>query len=78
MFGVAYFLVPLATGRVFRRRTYGAIVLCALIPVALTVPALAALALVSAVCAVCAAVVAYEAIRYREHRVRVRHPEMAA
>jgi low temperature requirement protein LtrA len=62
------------TGRVFRRRTVGAVVLFALIPVAVAIPALLALALVSAVCAV---VVAYEAIRYREHRVRVRHPEIA-
>ena len=35
---------------------------------------LAALALVSAVCAF---VVAYEAIRHREHRGQVRHPEIA-
>jgi low temperature requirement protein LtrA len=62
------------TGRVFRRRTIGAAALLALIPLALVVPALAALALVSAVCAF---VVAYEAIRHREHRVQVRHPETA-
>jgi low temperature requirement protein LtrA len=62
------------TGRVFRRRTVGAVVLLALIPLAVAIPALAALALVSAVCAL---VVAYEALRYREDRVRVRHPEMA-
>jgi low temperature requirement protein LtrA len=37
--------------------------------------ALAALALVSAVCSV---VVAYEVLRYREARIRVRHPELAA
>ena len=36
------------TGRVFRRRTVGAAVLLALIPVAVAVPALAALALVGA------------------------------
>jgi low temperature requirement protein LtrA len=63
------------TGRLFRRRTVGAAVLLALIPVAVTIPALAALALVSAVCS---SVVAYEAIRYREDRIRVRHPELAA
>jgi low temperature requirement protein LtrA len=63
------------TGRIFRRRTLGAAVLLALIPAAVAIPALAALALVSAVCS---AIVAYEAIRYREHRVRVRHPELAA
>ena len=60
------------TGRIFRRRTIGAVVLLALIPVALAVPALAALALVSAVCAL---VVAYEWYRYRESRFQVRHPE---
>ena len=64
-----------ATGRIFRRRTIGGVALLALIPLALTVPALAALALVGAVCSL---VVAYEAIRHREHRVQVRHPEVAA
>jgi low temperature requirement protein LtrA len=63
------------TGRVFRRRTVGAIALLILVPAALAIPALAALVLVSAVCSL---VVAYEALRYREHRVRVRHPELAA
>jgi low temperature requirement protein LtrA len=63
------------TGRVFRRRTVGAIVLLALVPAAVAIPALAALALVSAVCSL---VVAYEAIRHREHRIQVRHPELAA
>jgi low temperature requirement protein LtrA len=63
------------TGRVFRRRTIGAIVLLALIPAAVAMPALAALALVSAVCSL---VVAYEVLRYREARVQVRHPELAA
>jgi low temperature requirement protein LtrA len=64
-----------ATGRVFRRRTVGAIMLLALVPIAVAIPALAALALVSAVCS---AVVVYEALRYREARVQVRHPELAA
>jgi low temperature requirement protein LtrA len=64
-----------ATRYVFRRRTVGALVLLALIPAALAIPALAALALVSAVCSL---VVAYEVLRYREARVRVRHPELAA
>jgi hypothetical protein len=50
----------------------GATVLLALIPAAVAIPALAALALVSTVCSL---TVAYEAIRYREDRVRVRHPE---
>jgi low temperature requirement protein LtrA len=63
------------TGRIFRRRTVGAVVLLALVPAALTIPALAALALVSAVCSL---VVAYEVLRYRAARVQVRHPELAA
>ena len=52
----------------------GAAVLAALIPAAFHLPAVAALALVSTVCSL---VVAYEAIRYREHRSRIRHPEVA-
>ena len=63
------------TGRVFRRRTVGAIALLALVPAAVAIPALAALALVSAVCSL---VVAYEVFRYRADRIRVRHPELAA
>ena len=63
------------TGRIFRRRTFGAIVLLGLIPVAIAIPALAALALVSGVCA---AVVAWEVLRYRESRFQVRHPELAS
>ena len=62
------------TGRVFRRRTLGAVVLIALIPAAAAVPALAALAFVSAVCSL---LVTYEAIGRREYRVKVRHPELA-
>jgi len=62
-----------STGRIFRRRTIGAVVSLALIPVAVAVPALAALALVSAVPSL---VVAYEVLRYREHRFQVRHPEL--
>ena len=62
-------------GRIFRRRTIGAVVLLALIPAALAIPALAALALVGAVCSL---VVAYEAIGRREYRVQVRHPDLAA
>src|SRR5687767_2904740 len=60
------------TGRVFRRRTIGAVVLLALVPAALAIPALASLALVGAVCSL---VVAWEAIRYRQDRMVVRHPE---
>jgi low temperature requirement protein LtrA len=63
------------TGRIFRRRTVAAVVLLALIPVALAIPALAALAVVGAVCSL---VVAYEVVAHREHRVQVRHPELAA
>jgi low temperature requirement protein LtrA len=74
LFGHIAFLFR-STGRVFRRRTVGAVVLLALVPVAVVIPALAALALVSAVCSL---VVAYEVIRYRGARVRVRHPELAA
>jgi low temperature requirement protein LtrA len=61
-----------ATHYVFRRRTMGAGVLLALIPAAVAIRALATLALVTAVCSL---VVAYEAIRHRADRARVRHPE---
>src|SRR5207249_8636367 len=60
------------TGRIFRRRKLGAVVLLAVVPAAVVIPALAALGLVSAVCAL---VVSYEAIGRREHRVSVRHPD---
>jgi low temperature requirement protein LtrA len=63
-----------ATRYLFRRRTIGAGVLLAAIPVAIAIPALASLALVGAVCVL---VVAYEAIRYKSDRVRVRHPGTA-
>ena len=62
------------TGRVFRRRTIGTVLLLALIPAAVAIPSLAALSLVSGVCSL---VVAYEAIRYRGPRVRIRHPDLA-
>ena len=62
------------TGHVFRRRTIGAVVLLVLTPVATTIPALAALTLVTAVCV---SVVAYEALRYRPHRLQIRHPDPA-
>ena len=74
LFGHIAFLFR-TTGRVFRRRTVGATVLLALVPAAVAIPALVALALVSAVCSL---VVAYEVLRHREHRVQVRHPELAA
>jgi low temperature requirement protein LtrA len=60
--------------RLFRRRFIGGLVLIALIPVVTELPALASLALVGAVCVF---VIAYEAIRHREHRAQVRHPELA-
>ena len=63
------------TGRIFRRRTIGGLLLLALVPAALAIPALAALALVSAVCSL---VVAWEVLRYRADRLRVRHPELVA
>jgi len=63
-----------STSYLFRRRTIAAMVLLALIPAAANIPALAALALVSAVTA---AVAAYEALRWREQRLRLRHPEPA-
>jgi low temperature requirement protein LtrA len=63
-----------ATRRVFRRRTLGAVLLLALIPAALAIPALAALTLVAVVCSL---VVAWEAIRHREQRAQVRHPDPA-
>jgi low temperature requirement protein LtrA len=62
------------THRLFRRRTVGAVVLLALVPAAVTIPALAALALVSVVCSL---VVGWEVFRYRADRIRVRHPELA-
>ena len=73
LFGHVAFLFR-TTGRLWRRRTIGAVVLFALIPASVAVPALAALGLVAAVCS---SVVAYEAIRRREHRTQVRHPELA-
>jgi low temperature requirement protein LtrA len=60
--------------RLFRRRTIGMLVSLALIPAATALPALASLGLVAGVCVF---VVAYEAIRHREHRAQVRHPELA-
>jgi low temperature requirement protein LtrA len=73
LLGLVAFLFR-ATARIFRRRTLGVVVLIALIPAALAIPALASLALVGAVCSL---VVAYEAIGHREHRVMIRHPERA-
>jgi low temperature requirement protein LtrA len=61
-----------ATHYLFRRRTVAAAVLLVLLPVALVIPALASLALVGVVCSL---VVAYEAIRHRADRARIRHPD---
>jgi low temperature requirement protein LtrA len=63
-----------ATGRLFRRRTWGTVALAVLIAAALYVPALAALALVTTVCV---GVAGAEALSWREDRLRVRHPETA-
>ena len=52
------------------RRLVTAVVLVALLPVAVELPALATLALVTAV--MCA-LIAYETIRYAEARDRIRH-----
>jgi low temperature requirement protein LtrA len=69
-----YFLAHVASRvriirTVGRGRAAAAIVLLAVIPAALEVPALAALALVTAIC--CALIV-YDVIHYREERARVR------
>jgi low temperature requirement protein LtrA len=58
-----------------RRRLVVTLVLVALIPVALEIPALATLAVVAALCI---GLIAYEAIRYAEDRERVRHPVAAS
>ena len=62
------------TGRVFRRRSYAAILLLCLIPAAMAIPALAALGLVAAICAL---LVAIEAVSRRESRAHIRGGELA-
>ena len=64
-----------STQRIWRRRSYGAVTLLALLPAALTIPSLAALGLVSVVCV---AVVAGEAIGRREHRTMIRAQRYSA
>jgi low temperature requirement protein LtrA len=64
-----------ATHYLFRRRTIGAAVLLAFIPAAVAMPALASLIVVSAICCL---VVAYEALRHRADRRRIRHPDLGA
>jgi hypothetical protein len=63
------------TGRIFRRRSIGPLVLLALIRLTLEIPALVSRLLVAAITVL---VVAYEALRYRQSRKRIRHPELAA
>ena len=63
------------TGGIFRQRSIAAPALLALIPLALEIPALVSLLLVAAITVL---VVAYEALRYRESRTRIRHPDLAA
>ena len=58
-----------------RQRLVVVILLLALIPLALELPALATLAVVAALCV---ALIAFEAIRYAEARDRVRHPVEAS
>ena len=58
-----------------RQRLVASILLLALIPLAVELPALATLA---AVAAIVTALIAYEAIRFAEARARVRHPAEAA
>ena len=58
-----------------RQRLVVAVLLLAVIPLAVEIPALATLALVAALCS---ALIGYEAIRFAEARERVRHaPEPA-
>jgi low temperature requirement protein LtrA len=64
-----------ATHRLFRRRFMGGLALLAFFPAARELTALTSLAIAAAVCV---AVVAFEVIRHREHRTRLRHPELAA
>jgi low temperature requirement protein LtrA len=58
------------TNHLFRRRTMGAAALLAVIPIALALPALATLGIVSSICVL---VVAWEVVRHRDDRARIRH-----
>jgi len=70
---VAHILFRLRNVRTLSyRRLVVALVLVALIPVAVKIPALATIAMVAALCV---GLIAYEAIRYAEDRERVRHPD---
>ena len=71
MYLVAHVLFRLRNVRTFNpHRTIASVLLLALIPAAVELPALATLALVTAVCV---GLIAYEAIRFAEARDRVRH-----
>ena len=76
MYFVAHMLFRLRNVRSLnRRRLVVSVVLVALLPAAVELPALATLAIVAALCV---GLIAYEAIRYAEARDRVRHaPEPA-
>jgi hypothetical protein len=58
-----------------KQRLVVAVLLLALLPLAVELPALATLALVAAVLT---ALIAYEALRFAEARDRVRHPAEAS
>jgi len=71
MYLVAHVLFRLRNVRTFNRhRSIVSVLLLALIPAAVELPALATLALVAALCG---GLIAYEAIRFAEARDRVRH-----
>jgi hypothetical protein len=71
MYLLAHDAMRFRTSRTYnRRRLLTFVALLALIPAALSWTALPALA---AVTAVCWALVAWEALRYRETRARIRH-----
>jgi hypothetical protein len=62
-------------GSLNRQRVVVAILLLALVPVALEIPALVTLATVGGLCV---GLIAYEAIRFAEARERVRHAHAEA
>ena len=71
MYLVAHVLFRLRNVHTFNRhRSIVSVLLLALIPAAVELPALATLALVAALCV---GLIAYEAIRFAEARDRVRH-----
>jgi low temperature requirement protein LtrA len=69
---VAHILFRLRNvGSLNRQRLVAAVLLVALVPAGVELPALATLA---AVAGVCIALIAYEALRFADARQRVRHP----